>query len=173
METYPSEPAIKESIVSEDHNQSNETKREYTEAERLISGLYAIEHLIENYAPSLPVGNAYDTLVKAARAEYHRARERNLTVNGWVFEYELSPLINPDYTDPDKRRAVVVSVTDAEEGDLEVETAGPFPMFVQSTEDGEIRTIRSEEELIQHFEEFYGGAVTTIRPMPFASLPQE
>lgn len=155
--------------MSEDNDHPNATEREYTEAKRLMSGLYAIEHLIENYAPSLPVGNAYDTLVKAARAEHHRARERNLAENGWVFDSELSPLINPDYTDLSKRRAVVISITDAEEGDLEVETAGPFPMFVEDPEDGEIRTIDSEDELIKHFDQFYGGAVTTIRPMPFAS----
>lgn len=158
--------------MSNNADYANTTEREYTEAERLMAGLYAIEHLLDNYAPSLPVGNAYDALVEAARAEYRRVRERNRTENGWVFDGELSPLIDPDYTDPDRRRAVVVAVVDAEEVDLAVETAGPFPMILEDADQEASTTINSEEELRRHFEDVYGGAVTTIRPMPFASRPK-
>lgn len=152
-----------------DTGYKNTAEREYTDAGRLMAGLYAIEHLIDNYASSLPVGNAYDKLLEAVRAEYQRARDRNLAENGWVFEEALSPLINPVFTDPGRRRAVVVAVVNAEEADLEIATVGPFPMVVEGHDGEASRTVRSEEELVRHFEDIHGGAVTTIRPMPFAS----
>lgn len=157
--------------MSKDHDQPTRLEREYTEAARLMAGLYAIEHLIEHYPPSSEVGAAYDTFADAASEAYALAREANLSENEWAYNEDPSPLIHPDYTDPGKRRSVVVAIVDAEEGDLQIETVGPFPMYVEDPDDSSVHTIHTEDELLEHYRGMYGDAVTTIRPMPFAAAP--
>lgn len=115
-----------------------------------------------------PVCSAFDRLRDEVLEELASSREENLAENGWSHQQDLSPLIHPDYTDPDERRPVVVAVVDPGECDLEAETAGPFPMTVEG-EDGAAVTLHSEQELLAHFRDLYGERVTTIRPLPFAS----
>lgn len=126
-----------------------------------------MEPLLAPYRMNGPVCSAFDRLRDEVLEELASSREENLGENGWAYQRDLSPLIHPDYTDPDKRRAVVVGIVDADECDLAVETAGPFPMAVEG-EDGSALIINSEQELLAHFGRLYGERVTTIRPMPFA-----
>lgn len=153
----------------------NPTEQRYTGAARLLEGLAAIKQLTIGAGPD--VGRAFEDLVDAATGEEASAREANLIENDWAYgEAGPSPLIHPDYTDPSKRRAVIVGIIDAEEGDLHVETVGPFPMAVEDPtgpDEGAATVILNEGELLEHFHALYGGAMTTIRPMPSATAPDE
>jgi hypothetical protein len=153
----------------------NPTEQRYTGAARLMQGLAAIKHLTTGAGPD--IRRAFEDLVDAATGEEASAREANLIENDWAYgEAGPSPLMHPDYTDPSKRRAVIVGIIDAEEADLHVETVGPFPMAVEdptSSEEGTATVIVNEGELLEHFHALYGGAMTTIRPMPCATAPDK
>lgn len=119
-----------------------------------------------------PICSAFDKIRDEVIEELASSREENLSENGWTYQQDLSPLIHPDYTDPEKRRAVVVGIAGTDECDLALETAGPFPMAVEG-EEGKPLTVNNEDELIEHFRSLYGDAVSTIRPMPFAGSSPE
>lgn len=122
-----------------------------------------------------PICSASDRLRDEVLEELADSREENLTENGWSHQQDLSSLIHPDYTDPEKRRPVLVGIVSPAEADIEVETIGPFPMTVEEPESGGRLTLYSEEELTEHFRGLYGEMFTTIRPMLLAcsSLEEE
>lgn len=171
-------------------NIANATEQRYTDAARLVQGLAAIKHLVENSGPD--VRRSFEDLIDTATGEESSWRGTNLIENDWAYgetgEGQVSPLIHPDYTDPSKRRAVIVGIIDAEEGDLHIETVGPFPMAVENLDDTEdpedledldeteqstATVILNEGQLLDHFHTLYGGAMTTIRPALFATQPGE
>lgn len=120
-----------------------------------------------------PVCSAFDKLRREVIEELASSREENFSENGLTHQQDLSPLIHPDCTDPDQRRAVLIGIVCPAEADIEVETVGPFPMTVEDPVGGGRLTLRSEGELTEHFRNLYGEMFATVRPMPFAEPPME
>lgn len=146
------------------------TERYYTRAGRLVQGLSAIEHLVLPYGPG-PIAEAFYKLLDAATEEYASLQMDNEKENAWVYQDPPSPLIHPDYTDPDKRREVLVGIIDASEADIELHTCGPYPFWIEqidpNDEEQQPTCIRGEDELrdyaARNFESY-----TFVSPMPFA-----
>lgn len=141
----------------------------YEHFSRIVEGLCAIEHLIIPLPEHHDIREIYKKLCDQA-SEYHAmARERNMMENEWVYGEETpSPKIHPDHTDKDLRCGVIVCIVDKDDSDVDLYTVGPFPMDVEDPTLGEIKTIESEEDLMEFIEENY-ESFTTTRPMPFAT----